>query len=495
MDTKTDLTNNIQININKIRKSLGNPPDLVIRSLLLGGLDTAEAVVIYIQELVDNTTLSTHVIQPLTNEFNKAKKTALNLKHIKDVLVSAPDVDEVYNTDKLIKALLSGRTVLLVDGLACALSMGTKRQQWRDIKDPESSMISQGPREGFVESIATNMALIRKKVSSPDVRFEMKKLGRRTQTDVAVCYIEGVVRTELLNEVQKRLKKIDIDAILETGYIAELIRDGRYIPFPDSNITERPDQAVQKLLEGYVVIMVDGTPFVMVVPARLAELLHSADDYYLSYYQATSSRVVRWVALLISLLLPSFYVAIISFNQEIIPDELMYHIIKDREVIAFPALLEAFFMEGAFEILREAGLRMPKNIGQTISIVGVLVVGEAAVRAGIVSPSMIVVVGLTALSSFAIPNVSLANSIRLLRFPVMFLSGILGFYGLMVGFIIVLNLLLTLKSFGIPYLSPFVSFTPKEFKTVIWRSPWWSFVFRPVPVAADKKRQRGGSDV
>lgn len=494
MDPKTDLANNIQNNINKIRKGLGNPPDLIIRSLAVGGLDAAEAVVVYIQELIDNVILGAQVIVPLTNGFNKLKKTNFSLKQIKAVLVSAPNVTEVYDAETAIKGILTGKTVLLVDGLTGALTMDTAKQKWRDINDPESAMVTQGPREGFVESIATNMALIRKKVASPDVRFEIKKLGRRTQTDVAVCYIEGIVRKELLNEVQKRLKKIDIDAILEIGYIAELIRDGKYIPFPDSNITERPDLAVQKLLEGYVVIMVDGTPFVMIVPARLAELLHSADDYYLSHYQATSSRIIRWVALFISLLLPSFYVAVISFNHEIIPDELMYHIIRDREVIAFPALLEAFFMESAFEILREAGLRMPKSIGQTISIVGVLVVGEAAVRAGIVSPTMIVVVGLTALSSFAIPNVSLANSIRLLRFPVMFLSGMLGFYGLMFGLIVVLNLLLSLKSYGIPYLSPFVSITPKDFKTVIWRKPWWSFIFKPIPVAADKKRQGGKSD-
>lgn len=297
------------------------------------------------------------------------------------------------------------------------------------------------------------------------------------------------VYKNLLESILKRLKNINIDAILETGYIEELICDNRYNPFPDSRITERPDLAAIKILEGYAVILVDGTPFVIVIPGRFADMLQTADDYYLNFYHVFFGQLVRWIALSVSLLLPAFYVALITFNQEMIPDELIFHIINDRETVAFPALGEALFMEISFEILREAGLRMPRNIGQAVSVVGVLVIGESAVHAGLVSPTIIIVVGLTSLAALAIPYFNMANTIRLLRFPIMILAGIFGFAGLMFGFFSVLHLLLAKKSFGIPYLSPFVDFTKRDFQSAVWRLPWWSVTFRP-STTANKYNQK-----
>jgi len=305
------------------------------------------------------------------------------------------------------------------------------------------------------------------------------KIGRETKTQVIITYIENIADPTLIKEVKNRLSRIDIDGVLESGYIEEFIEDHPFSPFPQVLTTERPDVASANLLEGRVAILVDGTPFVLIVPVTLYSLLQAADDYYQRYLIGTLVRWLRYVFLLIALTLPSLYVAILTFHQEMIPTTLLLTIARTREEIPFPALVEALIMEVTFEVLREAGLRLPKQIGSAVSIVGALVIGDAAVNSGLVSAPMVMVVAITGIASFAIPRYNAAIAFRMLRFPMIFLAGTLGLLGIMLGLITIIVHLSTMRSFGVPYLSPFAPMQVSEMKDSLVRAPWWSLRKRP----------------
>lgn len=305
------------------------------------------------------------------------------------------------------------------------------------------------------------------------------QIGRYSQTEVVIMYIEGLADLMLVQEVQNRLSRIEIDGILESGYIEEFIRDHPFSPFPLMLNTERPDTAAASLLEGNVVILTDGTPFVLIAPTTFYSLLQSPEDYYEGYLIGTLIRWLRYAFLLVALLLPSGYVAILTYHQEMIPTNLLISVARSREQIPFPALVEALIMESTFEALREAGIRLPKNIGSAVSIVGALVIGQAAVSAGIVSAPMVMVVAITGIASFLIPRYNAAITLRILRFPNMFLAGTLGLVGIMLALLTIIIHMCTLRSFGVPYLQPLAPIRNSELKDTIIRAPWWSLKKRP----------------
>jgi spore germination protein KA len=302
-------------------------------------------------------------------------------------------------------------------------------------------------------------------------------------------YIKGIANEDILGEVRRRLDGIRIDGILESGYIEDLIQDEVWTPFPTVYNSERPDVIAGGLLEGRVAILVEGTPFVLMVPVVLDSFLQSAEDYYQRYDFATFIRMLRFVSFLIALLFPSLYVAVVTYHQEVLPTSLMLNLAAQRENVPFPPIVEAFVMEVIFEILREAGLRMPKAVGNTISIVGALIIGQAAVEAGIVSSAMVIVVALTAITNFVIPSLSFAIAIRLLRFVFLVLAGTLGMYGIAVGLLMMVLHLASLRSFGIPYLKPFAPFAPSGLKDAVFRFPLWSMNRRPAFLSRDRFRQ------
>ena len=479
--TNLPLNPSLDDNRRDLRSILGNSADLVFREFRVGG-ENLRALLIYVDGLEDQKILSEGILRTMTLDLRKGglpSPGASPIDLVKESALAVGEVCEVGTLGEVVDLVLAGNTGLLIDGWDRALIASVKGWSRRAIAEPEIESVVRGPREGFIECLRTNTALIRRKIRSPNLKIEHLNIGRLTRTDVAVVYIQGVANPKIVEEVRRRLNGIAVDGILESGYIEELIEDCPWSPFPQINHTERPDSLAGALLEGRVAIVVDGTPFVLTVPTVFVEFMQAADDYYERFHVAMLIRLLRWVFLNVALLLPALYVAILTFHQEMIPTPLLLSIAAAREGVPFPAMVEALIMEIFFEVLREAGVRLPRPVGQAVSIVGALVIGESAVRAGIVSAPMIIVVAMTGISSFLIPKFSAGISIRLLRFPLLLLAGALGLFGIMIGLLIILIHLCSLRSFGIPYLAPVAPMSPGSLKDTFIRAPWWKMNRRP----------------
>jgi len=494
---KPFLSADLEANLARLKEIFKDCSDIIYREFLFAQRENIRLALIYADGLVDKKQLSDQIMRALALDMPVAtpgaeisKARAYHL--IKERGLCIHQVKETDRLEDVIEAVMSGDTALLVDGHACAIINNARGWESRSITEPETEVMVRGPRESFVETLRTNTSLIRRKVKNPRLKIEMLKLGQVTKTDVAIVYIKGIANDKLVEEVKSRLQGIDIDSVLESGYIEELIEDNPWSPFPQVNHTERPDRLAARLLEGRVGIMVDGTPFVLTVPNVFIEYLHTAEDYYERFPIASAIRLIRFVALFLSLVAPSFYIAVITFHQEMLPTALLLSIAAQREAVPFPAFVEALVMEFSFEILREAGVRLPRQVGQAVSIVGALIVGEAAVRAGLVAPATVIVVAITGISSFVF-FYSASIATRLLRFPLMVLSATLGLFGLISGIIILVVHLCTLRSFGTPYLSPVAPMSTGDMKDLIIRAPWWAMFARPRLIGwKNPQRQESG---
>lgn len=483
---KIPLHKSLHDNVQFIRTTIGNSTDVIMRDIHVGSKNEIKVAIFYTDGLTDTKALNSFILDPLILEIRKTdvnQKISSNpgkvLKLIKDEILAVGGIREVSDFDKIFTTILSGDAVILAEGSDQGLIVSMRGGEDRGVQEPSAQTVIRGPREGFSESIRTNTSLIRKRIKDPNLWLESKPIGRVTKTDVSIMYIRGIVNDKIVEEVRNRLERIDIDGILETGYIEELIQDETYTPFPTIYNTERPDVVAAGLLEGRVAILVDGTPFVLLVPALFGQFLQAAEDYYQRWDIGNLIRLLRYIALAISLLAPSIYIAVTTFHQEMLPTPLLISLAAQREGVPFPAFVEAIMMEVTFEILREAGVRMPRAIGQAVSIVGALVIGQAAVEAGIVSAAMVIVVAITAISSFVIPTFNLAISIRILRFGLMALAASFGLFGVTVGLIAIVLHLSSLRSFGIPYMSPFGPLIPSDQKDMIFRVPIWGMFSRP----------------
>ncbi len=370
-------------------------------------------------------------------------------------------------------AILNGFALLLVEGEPNGTIYALSKNIGRTTEEPAAESTVRGARDGFTEALESNLALLRMRLKIPEFKSKTITIGEYTNTKVTLAYVEGIIAPELVQEAEQRLGRLKIDSVLESHTIEEGIIDEPFSPFPQMLATERPDVVVSNLLEGRFVILVDGTPFSLVAPITLSSMLQSPEDYYQSIYISMAIRWMRYIFYIMSLLLPSAYVAITTFHQEMIPTVLLLSIARAREEIPFPALIEALIMEVSFEALREAGVRLPKQIGSAVSIVGALIIGQAATSAGIVSAPMIIIVAMTGIASFMVPRYSASISTRLLRFPMMLLAGTLGLTGIILGIILLVIHLSSLRSFGKPYLSPIAPTSAKRLRGV-WRHtmPW-----------------------
>lgn len=468
------LDRDLQTNINQIRTIYAKSSDMVYRSFYIEG--QTKAFLIYIDGLSDSAGIEKNVITPLMHEINGGAHAISQLAERK---ISAAHAIPFTTFGECVNYLSNGLPVLFQDQEATGLAFGLNKWEKRSIEEPVAESGIRGPREGFTETLRTNTSLIRRIVKSPLLKLEDMKIGGYTQTNVIVAYIEGLADESLIEEVTTRLKRIRIDGILESGYIEELIEDMPLSPFPQLMSTERPDVTSANLLEGRVAILVEGSPFVLIAPITLISLMQSPEDYYQRFWVSTAMRWLRYLFTLISLLLPSLYVAILTYHQEMVPGALLISMAASREVVPFPAFLEALIMEITFEALREAGVRLPKQIGSAVSIVGALVIGQAAVQAGLVSAPMVIVVAITGISSFMIPRYIAGIAIRLLRFPLIFLAGSLGLLGIMMGIIAIVLHMSSLRSFGVPYLSSIATPKMRDMKDVLVRAPWWMMDTRP----------------
>lgn len=478
-NSQDKLATSLDTNISKLQKIYENCSDVIFHNFIFGGTD--QAFLIYIEGLSNIEELNDKVLTPLMEnvKIDDSTKQIDRFKTILQKKISVSKIQEVLTYPDIIYQISSGNPVILVDQMSNGYAVGLAKWEKRSIEEPSAESVIRGPREGFIESIGVNTALIRRKIKSPKLKMEEVKIGRLTKTAVIVAYIDGVANKTLIEEVKNRLNRIETDTILDSEYIEEFIEDNPYSPFPQTLNTERPDVASAYLSEGHVVILVDGSPFSLVAPITLYSLLQASEDYYNRPMLTTAIRWLRYLFVIITLLLPSVYVAVLTYHHEMVPTTLLISMAASREPIPFPALVEALLMEIMFEILREAGIRLPKQIGSAVSIVGALVIGQAAVDAGIVSATMVMVVAVTGIASFAIPHYNVGMSLRMLRFPMLFLAGFLGLLGISLGVIMIVTHLCTLRSFGVPYLSPMAPMQGDDMKDVMFRLPRWAHNTRP----------------
>ncbi|SET37067.1 spore germination protein [Paenibacillus sp. NFR01] len=476
--TPARLTLSLEESLASILGGLGDSPDLKTRRLRIGGDPSVEAAIVYFSGLSNSDTVNQFIIGSLlgvSGEMVEAGRiTGQELPEV--ILDRALEIGEAVMEEKwndIALALLCGDSIILLDGHDKAIICETKGGETRAVSEPTSQLVVRGPKDAFVESVATNISLIRKRIKSSRLRLEYMKIGSDTHTDVAIVYMKELAGEELIQEVRERLGSIRINEVLESGYLEELIQDKTFTPFPTIYNTERPDVASANLLEGRVVVIVDGSPFVLILPAVFTQYFQSPDDYASRFDIAVLMRIVRYISFLVLILGPSVYIAMTTYHYEMIPTTLLISLLAQRENVPFPAFVEALLMEMAFEILREAGLRMPRVIGQTVSVVGALILGQAVVEAGIITPIMVIVVALTGIASFAIPAYDMAIAGRIIRFAFLLLAGMFGFYGVILGLIVLVAHMNSLRSFGVPYLSPFVPISVKGQKDTILRLPMW----------------------
>ncbi|MBE1444992.1 spore germination protein KA [Paenibacillus sp. OAS669] len=466
------LSPELAVNQDVITSLYEDCTDIILHPFKIG--EATDALLVYIDNLSDTDLLDQQVLSPLM----QASPTGITRAELKNrIQVSASQ--EITTYDDAIKSISRGDPVLFIDKMNIAMSLGLGKWEKRSIEEPIAESVVRGPRLGFTETLGVNTSMLRRSIRSPSLKMKSLTVGRYSQTEVIVTYIKGIADPALIEEVCQRLHRIDIDGILDSAYIEELITDNPYTPFPTMLSTERPDVVSANLLEGRVGIIVDGSPFVLLAPVTMFSLLQSPEDYYQTYWAGSMIRWLRYLFFLVALTIPSAYVAILTYHQEMIPTTLLLSVAKSREEIPFPALVEALLMEVTFEALREAGLRLPKQVGAAVSIVGALVIGQAAISAGLVSSPMVMVVAFTGVASFTFPRYTLGVTVRLLRFPLMFLAGFLGLLGLMLGIITIVIHLCTLRSFGVTYLSTVAPLKRRALKDVLFRNPLWTRDMRP----------------
>ncbi|TGE36515.1 spore germination protein [Desulfosporosinus fructosivorans] len=480
-----------------VKEILSTSSDVVFREFFLEAKERIPCMLVAVDGLVDKNLLDQFILKPLMVDLpGHPELEKVTLSNVVDItlqsLLPGLEIKKLAKMGEAVDAILSGDSVIFFGNLTEAIVIGARGWASRGVAEPITESIVKGPREGFSETLRTNTSLLRRKIKHPSLRIISLKLGDMTNTDLVVTYIEKIASPDIVSEVIRRLGTIKIDGMLGNGYIEEMIEDNPYSPFPQISFTERPDVLAGKLLEGKVGIICDGTPIVLVVPAVLTQFLNVNEDYYQRAMVAILSRFVRYLGSFIAILAPSIYIAVTTFHQEIIPTDLLMSISTGRQGVPFPALLEALTMTVTLEILQEAGLRLPKPIGQTIGIVGALIIGDAAVKAGLVSPLMVIIIGLTAVASYAIPTYDLGLAVRLMRFPLMILAGILGFFGVSVGLYLILIHLLSLRSFGVPYLSPIAPLRIRALlQDTFVRAPWWALKRRPQLIDVEEPRSGG----
>jgi spore germination protein KA len=439
------------------------------------------AFVCFFDGLVDNSLVNNNILVPLMTlsvmPMDTEDRPVKDIIH--DHLIPQNQIKVCETYQEVIDEINFGGAGIFIDGLDVAFGADVKGWEHRNVEKPTSELNIRGPRESFIESHRANSALLRKILKDENLIVEDVLVGERSKTPCSIVYIKNLANSRLVDEVRKRLKSIKIAYLRDAGELEQFLEDDTYLPAPQMLLTERPDRVAAYLGEGRVAIIVHGSPFVIVIPVTFFNLIHSPEDYYLRYPYSTLLRLIRIMGILITLFLPAVYLAITNFHQEMLPTDLLLAIASSREKVPFPTIVSLFIMEIAFELIREAGIRIPGPIGPTLSIVGGLILGQAAVSANLVSPFLIIIVAVTGIGSFAIPDFSLGYSFRAMRFIYILLAGFAGLLGISLGVFIHFLLLINAKSFGVPFLAPFAPKTTGRRTNTIFRAPLWKEEDRP----------------
>ena len=450
---KQQISREIDENEKRIREAFAACDDLKIRKFSIGKNKTVKAFVCYIEVNTGNDLINVlgRMLFFLENLSDEAIRETITTNAF-----ALSDAEPCKYIEDAVRGVLIGDTMLFVDSMASALKMPDQGYPKMGVSKSEAEKVIRGSDEGFTESEKANTALIRRRIRNTRLKVKEFQVGVRSFTNVAIVYIDDLAPASLVEEIHNRLTAYDIDGVMDSGVLEQLAEDSWLSPFPQFQSTRRPDRAAMEVLNGKVVVLVDNSPIALLLPTDVNSFLKTSDDYYNRFYVATFARLIRYVAAFFALTLPGLYLAVTNFHTQILPTPLLLSFWQARSGVPFPAALEVLLMELSFELIREAGVRLPGTMGNTIGIVGGLIIGQAAVEANLVSPIVVIVVAFTALCSFAIPNEEFAFSFRILKFVLIALSAGFGFFGFLLGVFVILVHMASLTSFDVPYLSPYV---------------------------------------
>lgn len=477
------------------RQQLAGNGDVVFRELMIGGTEGVEAVLIYLYENVDKKLFNKNVISSLMDyKFSPGDMTGSSLLH--SLMKSCLDVGKikaVRSREIARDEVFQGKVVLIIDNMDKIILLEAGGVKSRNISEPENEKTLRGSKEGFVEDIWNNVSLIRRTLPDPSLKLDIHKVGRRTRTILGIVYLENLADDKLVKEVKRRIRKIDIDGVIGIGFVEAFIEDNPYSPFPQTQGTEKPDKVVSALLEGRIAILLDRTPLVLIVPAQLIQFFQATEDYLERPYLGTYIRVLRAIAFIITTTAAPAYIALNSFHPELVPLDILLNIASLRKKVQLPPVVEALIMEFVIEVLREAGLRLPTAIATTLGVVGGIILGDAAVRANLVSPVMIIVITITIICNFVIPNYSMSLMIRLLRLFLILAAATFGAFGITLAWLFIIIHVCRLESFGLPYFAPVAPTRYRDLKDVYIRMPIWAMKNRPDSIPVKDKRRLNNS--
>lgn len=450
------LTKNLQENIDTMDALFKDCADAIKRKMTVGGINKVDIYFVYIDNMVDKTLLEEDTLRNLIYRMDDMPAQD-QFDYIKDKGLRSADISEVVTMYEAVKFILGGDTIILVDGYDKALKVSVRGMASRGVPTAENEVAVRGSKESFSEALYINRVLLRRRIKDTNMKIVQTTVGTRTLTDVAIVYIEGVARPEVVEEIQQRIREFVVDGIFDSGMLEQLTERNVFSPFPEFQATERPDKAASALVEGRVVLIVDNSPMALLLPTTMNSFFQASDDTYSRWEVATMIRIIRFLGAFITVALPGLYIAVVNYQPELLSSALALSFAAAREGVPFSVLFEVILMEFAFEMLLEAGIRLPGPMGSTLGIVGGLVIGDAAVSANLVSPMVVIIIAMTAISAFTVPNEAFSAAFRVVRYLIIILSAFFGLYGFVLGIMILLIHLAGLKSFGVPYLLPFAA--------------------------------------
>ena len=483
---KTSISPHIQENMQHLDALFTDSEDFIGRHFPLGGEGAPWVYIAYFDAMSDRELFDLSIVRHMFEmdwaALSQEEKAPDLYTALLNRGIATVDFSEAETMEDVLYFIMAGDTAVFVDGFDKVIIVATRGFPNRGVQSAETEIVIQGPREAFSEVLRFNTALIRRRIRDTGLKVKQSKLGTRSQTDIALMYIDGLVRPAVLAEVERRLEKINIDGIMDAGCVEQFMEESWLSPFPQLQLTERPDKAASSLLEGRIAIIVDCSPFVLLVPVSLNAFFQASEDYYSRWQVMSITRALRFIGALIAVALPGAYLAVALYHPSMIPLLMVEKLAEASRAVPFPALMEIILLDAAFELLREAGIRLRSASGGTIGIVGGLIIGQAAVEAGLVSPIVVIIVAMTGIATFSIPNVSLVYAFRLVKYFVLILAALLGFIGLWAGLLITLIHLAGMRSFGFPYLMPFAASEMsgyEDLKDSLFRFPLFSLKKRP----------------
>lgn len=467
---------NLQKKISEFNTNIGSKSNLITKELFIGQKYPLEAVILYINGLANRVAISRDILNPLMHYVNEDLIDINNIGvYLCKRYISSTNTNVVIDINTACEELKKGKTVIIICNSDEYIVVDTKGGEYRSITEPQSETSVRGAKEGFIENLETNISIIRRRIKDKSLVIEKLKVGRRSQTDIAIIYLEDIIDKSIVDELRKRISAIDVDFITGSGQIQQYIENYAYTPFPQTFASERPDIIEANLMDGRVAVVTDGTPHIFTIPTLFVEFFQAVEDYNQRTTITSFTRILRIIAVFIVITLAPIYLTLLKFNVELIPLKFITPIIASRIGISLTPFLEILSMEIVVEFLREGGLRLPNKIGQTLSLVGGIIIGDTAIKSKIVSPTTLLIIGITVIATFLIPNYDMALVIRFVQYPMLLLANYMGIFGIGIGWFLLMVHLCSLDSFGVPYLQ----FNKNDIKDMFIRAPLWKLNKRP----------------